>query len=600
MAEGQRRSSRTIKPCISSDFIYDPESVEFLLRRESAKENQHQSNISDNNSPVKASEHSGKRTELSYEWAGLEYPFVYNPVQSNPHILSQFQEKGEYSDSSVTKFLSSDQAQESSASAVSSPGFDFVNKPKHNSSTRLDFLGPLLDRDEVYLSVSSIDNIFNSEMGDDEQLCAGLTCKGCNNHVSSQKKSGGGDSDQWAVVDIISQKMDLLMDKMLSFEDRLSKVEDSGQESGYEKKKSDSRVGESSQESSHEKSSQKKKQGRAKVSKSKSDRVLEARERQLKVLLDKIDKDNNSKRRDSGSSQNGESEVSEGETGVAPMKKKMSKKQRDQCSKRLSARLSEAGTSNPESDYETEATGNSDTVSSGKCKCSHSRKVKSGAKVLKRPVVKTELWPHTIAIEDEGDEVDCDTISLSTFWTCFSYLIMHSKGAEAKGRTALFHAIGMVVKYLSWPDGRTFHNLIMVKIEQNRVSWNDDFAGMALDFVDKKVRMNMRSRNASGGANSNRGYRSNNYGRGANSYGRGANRGFRGSGQGNDSGSGRGRPAIYGAFCWQWNYGTCTYGENCKRWHRCKTCGESGKLGERHKASDMEKHGDSFTPRERS
>ena len=35
-----------------------------------------------------------------------------------------------------------------------------------------------------------------------------------------------------------------------------------------------------------------------------------------------------------------------------------------------------------------------------------------GAKIRKRPVIKTELWPHIIANEDDGDEVTSEDIGM--------------------------------------------------------------------------------------------------------------------------------------------------------------------------------------------
>ena len=54
-----------------------------------------------------------------------------------------------------------------------------------------------------------------------------------------------------------------------------------------------------------------------------------------------------------------------------------------------------------------------------------SKKVKSGAKVMKRPIVKTELWQHTIANEEgiEEGEVTCDNISYSTFVKYFTRIL---------------------------------------------------------------------------------------------------------------------------------------------------------------------------------
>ena len=51
------------------------------------------------------------------------------------------------------------------------------------------------------------------------------------------------------------------------------------------------------------------------------------------------------------------------------------------------------------------------------------RQVKSGSKVKKRLVKRTELWPHTIALEDDGEEVSCDDIGFAKFLSCFTYIM---------------------------------------------------------------------------------------------------------------------------------------------------------------------------------
>ena len=80
---------------------------------------------------------------------------------------------------------------------------------------------------------------------------------------------------------------------------------------------------------------------------------------------------------------------------------------------------------------------------------------------------------------------------------------------ESRGRSALLHAVSMVLEYLQWTEARTFHNMIMVKIEQGRIGWDTDFTSLAEDFVDKKVRLSMRTRNTAGAAaSSNSAYKS--------------------------------------------------------------------------------------------
>ena len=367
------------------------------------------------------------------------------------------------------------------------------------------------------------------------------------------------------------EAMNFLTTKVLSMESRIADLEVNSQESGQEK------------------NNQQRKQDIPNGAKSKLGRVDEEKYRSLKVLMDDmhgekgrssgVHNKQKSRKPNSGPHRKGRRKESSSSTdnsdcsivGMGQMKKRMSRRQRDLCSTKTASRIKQAGGTYPETDYEhTDFSGKgSDTT--GCCK-HRSNKVKSGALVKKRPAKVQELWPHTIAIEDHGEEVDSNTIGLSTFFSSFTRIMTRCKGVEYRGRSELLHAVSMVLKNLSWSEARTFHNLVMVKLEQQRISWDDDFLGMACDFMDDKVRASMKSKHAA--ANASQRY----------NYNKGAGKGFRGQSQRSDFTTGRGK-AIYGVFCGQWNYGTCSYGNNCKRWHCCKTCGEQGKLGETHKAS---------------
>ena len=363
-----------------------------------------------------------------------------------------------------------------------------------------------------------------------------------------------------ALIDAVS-KIDLLTNKMQNLEsvigkqseiivtqdERLSRVEGSSHESGNE-------------------STQK----GAKGGKVKKTRVQEERLRQLKVLQEQL-KFNNKAVSDSDL----ESRLSEPEEEVNAkvIKKKLSKKQRDLCSSKVSSRLRQTGSNFPEDEFESTASSGKDSCDF-KGSCSHKNKIKSGAKIKKRPVLRTELWPHTIANEDDGDDVDSENIGLTKFCSCFTVIMLECKGLQSQGRTALLHAIFSVLECLQWSEARAFHNLTMVKIEQGRIGWDEDFSALADAFIEKKVRGSLRTKQAaSGSSNATR----------SSNYGQGAGRGFRGQPNQINT-TGKGKP-LYGAICWQWNSSTCTYGADCKRWHCCKTCAESGKLGEQHKAS---------------
>ena len=173
------------------------------------------------------------------------------------------------------------------------------------------------------------------------------------------------------------------------------------------------------------------------------------------------------------------------------LKDKMSRKKQDLVGSKVSARLRQAGAMFPEESSESSGT---DSGSSKRRCRRRSRKVKSGAKVQKRPVIKTELWPHTIANEDDGEEITSENINLSKFLSCFTYIVTCCGKVESRGRSALLHAVSMVLEYLQWTEARTFHNMIMVKIEQGRIGWDTDFTSLAEDYVNKKVRLSMRTR----------------------------------------------------------------------------------------------------------
>ena len=158
--------------------------------------------------------------------------------------------------------------------------------------------------------------------------------------------------------------------------------------------------------------------------------------------------------------------MSDGVVNQKNIKKKLSRKQRDLCNSRVSNRLRQSGSLCPDDDFEaTENSGEESCGKSGSCK----RKVKSGAKVKVRPVLKTELWPHTIANESDGEDIDSESIGLSKFLKCYTTIMLECTGVQSEGRTALLNAIFTVFEVLQWPEARAFHNLTMLKLEWNKV-----------------------------------------------------------------------------------------------------------------------------------
>ena len=195
------------------------------------------------------------------------------------------------------------------------------------------------------------------------------------------------------------------------------------------------------------------------------------------------------------------------------------------------------------------------------------KRVKSGADIKQRPVIRTEVWPHTIANEDDGEDVTSEDICLSKFLSCFTYLMIScdETKAEAAGRAVLLHAVTTVLECLPWREARIFHNLMMVKIEQGRLDWDSDFTSLANQYLDKKVRMCLRSSHSGNNFDYSNSKRSHTKNFGNNVFDNKNN--------------------ATSVICRLWNGGFCSFGANCKRWHVCLSCAESGKLGEPHQAS---------------
>ena len=273
-------------------------------------------------------------------------------------------------------------------------------------------------------------------------------------------------------------KIDLLTEKMKGLE---KQIDEQG-EVIKELKASSSKDGSSSDGSKVCGAS-----SRSKTCKSKADRNKEEKERQFRLLKERL--------KDKESSESGAASTGESEDGLnlKALEKKMGRKKKSKCKKREAALLKEAGARFPDQDFSATSSSGTDT-DSGRDRCRHKRKVKSGAGIKKRPVVRTELWPHTVANEEDGEEVTCDSISLAKFYSCFTLIMLDCRRSESKGRTTLLHAVSLVLEALFWAEARTFHNLIMVKIEQDRLSWSDDFTALAEAFIDKKVRGSIKSK----------------------------------------------------------------------------------------------------------
>ena len=173
--------------------------------------------------------------------------------------------------------------------------------------------------------------------------------------------------------------------------------------------------------------------------------------------------------------------------------------------------------------------------------------------------------------------------------------MLESNKSEAKGRTALLHAVSLVLEVLFWTEARTFHNVVMLKLEQGRLDWSSDFTVLAEVYVDKKVRQSYKARNSTGNNSSGRASFYNKSNNNFN-YSRNPGRGY-GSGNSSKKFSGKSK-SLYSSVCKQWNFGSCSYGDKCNRWHVCWSCAEAGKVGENHRASSHDTSATKFKPSE--
>ena len=556
MEKRQRSGSRQVKLRRDPDFVYESHSANVFMRRGVVLQSSSQSD-----SPAATSTKVNSDID-TVTWSDIELPLLSHTESNNFQILKSInQTYVEFQNLNIYQDTDSQEKEEESD--------NFVNKTpcvRKKSSTRGDFLEiskgkiDFNNSDNIILSASSAFHSNTSEMGDSDSSVGHA-----DGDKGSPKLDGASSSpklnseDISALIEAVG-KIDLLTTTVLKLENTIHK-----QGQRLELLEESAR---SSQESSQEKK---------KKCKSKKERVSEEKERQLKVVREKL----NTKAKESSSS---EEEVSDVGVNLKNIKKKLSKKDRDQCNGKVALTLKNVGAVFPEDDFSTSSNSGKESESDDGA-CRHKKKVKSGAKVKKRPVVKTLLWPHTIANEEDGDDTNSENISLSKFLSCFTFIMASCNGLESRGRSVLLHAVSLVLEYVQWSEARTFHNLIMVKLEQDRLNWASDFMALAEGFIDKKVRLSLKSKYTPGGANS--------YGK-ASYFNKGSGKNFKSPSQ--RSSAGKGKP-LFGAICWQWNYSTCTYGDECKRWHVCKSCAEAGKLGEHHKASSHESPGYKAKPR---
>ena len=580
MAEAlRRRSTRVRRIRRDPGYSYDSEFEEVVNRKLSRRVTWHSSlSEADSKCSLTVAETRGENSVSAapVSWSDLNfYKLAYISVQdssqqsgsvSPAHCDRSVRSRSQHQHRDTEIQAGADDAGQfiniGSGSDISGSGF------RCNSSTRLDFL-----EHDTYLLNNSNSSV-NSNMPNKDQE-TGCDCDACiSGRPCEASQACGGPAlpaaapdsrDIMAAVLMAVQKIDDLSQKVNGMELNMAR-----QETEIRRLKGNTNEEVCSVRPRSDLKGKSKESGD-----SKKDRVEEEKDRTFRVMQEKLNKYKTSR------SPEREESSDEGRDMKA-VRRKMSRSQRDQASSKMSSRLQQAGATFPEDDFDATSSSGMGSESTRRV-CNHSRKVKSGASVKKRPVVKTELWPHTIANEDDGEEITSENISLAKFFSCFTFIMLDCGERESSGRSVLLHAISLVLECLFWTDARAFHNLVMVKLEQGRLDWADDFTALAENYIDKKVRLSLRAKSSAGTSMPNR----------SGQYSRGAGSGYSSRSFGKGFGSntrryaGRSR-SLYSSICRQWNFGSCSYGERCNLWHVCWSCAEAGKLGETHRASSHE------------
>ena len=567
----ESRSKRVVKLNRNSDFAYDT-SLNFLATSNpSASSNtalvvdtlRQGSSISDTASPVA---HSSPHADtVQSVWSGINFlPHNALPLVNTAGNNQDFESVCTEGSRSLGQYWNDVCADDSDS------GQCLVDGERRVSSTRYNFL------DFYSLSASPTVRTDTSDMGhsDKEEMAASKSNCGCTDEMTCEscmkglQGAEGTDTELAAALNRALGKIDYLSSEIKLLRGKVERLESStsAKSSGAESDKPSSK--------SHKR--------KAKKLSVKTSKVEEEKLRQLKVMKDKLRDRNKGLSGDSSGNDSSDEALS---LNMKSLRKKMSSRQKEACNSKLAARLRQTGAFFPEESEDT-STG-TDSSSSYRDKKSKSRKkVKSGAKIKKRPVIRTELWPHIIANEDDGEEVSSENIGLAKFFSCFTFIMTTCGRAEAAGRAVLLHAVSSVLECLPWTEARAFHNLVMVKLEQGRMDWTADFSVLAEQFLDKKVRQNMRSNLAAGTSSSSKSNSSKSYGKGFNCrYGRSNNVNTNSYNSSTNNYNSNRNKGLYTVVCRQWNYGTCGFGDRCRKWHVCWSCAEGGKPGEQHRAS---------------
>ena len=579
MAHANSYSKRVVRVRRDREFAYDEATLNFLTERNSnsggdiwQQRRTLGSTSSDRTQPAIVNSESFKGNNIvnTFSTLNLLPPVnqlstssvnnIYEEINLEEDVRSQEQPLQPY-----VNIQSADQAQCLTGARQRRNLRDFRGYST-TSSTRLDFIGsPFID--PSFLCMSPTVHSDSSDIFTEEILTImdrNNKCQQCSEDVTCAECQAKEDdrvlrsqlSEALGKIKLLEERMSSQDEIIRLQNDRLHNIESS---------RSESSGGESSR------GKQRKARGGDAAKGAKNNKLVsieEEGERQYKLMTDQL------RNRDQLTFNLDES--SEEEPTMRDLRKKMSKKERELCNNKVSSRMQQAGATYPMADFETSNSSGTDSSEiERKFKVrSRRRKVKSGAKVKTRPVIRTMLWPHTIAVEEDGEDVSYDDIGLAKFLSCFTCIMTSCGKVEAAGRARLLNAISLVLECLPWAEARLFHNMVVLKVEQGRYEWTSDFVAMGEQFVDKKVRQNLKNKSSAGGMN----YNSKSSGKGSRN-----NKNYNSS----NNSQNRSRSSQPGV-CRNWNFGTCTFAERCNRLHVCCTCADAGKPGEQHKASTHE------------
>lgn len=457
-----RKSQRLVKVRKDPEFVYDQEFTSILNEGEVSRPSNSFWQINNVNTDVISeretpAQRSVFNCSLPLDSVSTNFSNEYSVEEVVRQQRSRSQSHTEHSDFSVS----------------ADDTVIFVNKNtsdiggvKRKSSTRYDILD-FHNFDNLILSCSSAVHTDTSEMGNSDSERAHSSRKhdfedvlgGATSGVSKGIMEGGTFTTEALIEAVLN--IDKLANRFVKLEEKIDKLEKSASEySGSEsikskksKAKSKSKINvkkhdESSSDGSVNESILSKKcksksKSKSKISsdviisdiesvnlsKSKSrkmvkkHRVDSEKDRTHKLVKDKL---SHRKVSDCSSDQG---EVSDSGTDMKKIKKRMPKKQRDKCGRKLADRLGEAGAIFPDDDFSPSSCSGEESDSNCKNSCGHSKKIKSGEKIRKRPVVRQELWPHTIANEEDGEETTSENISLAKILhvlhqLCFKQVVM--------------------------------------------------------------------------------------------------------------------------------------------------------------------------------